>query len=114
MGDHYRGTQPSLFLPRDVDPWLACLQHMFMLYGNLLLQADFKSQELPLARIKKIMKLDDDVKVGLSVKYENRISMCLYRVYCFTSRSTRYGLTLKSLLRKYSLKLLSRFTYCLD
>lgn len=28
---------------------------------------DFKSQELPLARIKKIMKLDDDVKVMVSV-----------------------------------------------
>ena len=27
---------------------------------------DFKSQELPLARIKKIMKLDDDVKVMVS------------------------------------------------
>lgn len=26
----------------------------------------FKSQELPLARIKKIMKLDDDVKVMVS------------------------------------------------
>lgn len=26
-------------------------------------QNDFKTQELPLARIKKIMKLDDDVKV---------------------------------------------------
>ena len=25
--------------------------------------SDFKHQELPLARIKKIMKLDDDVKV---------------------------------------------------
>lgn len=25
--------------------------------------SDFKNQELPLARIKKIMKLDDDVKV---------------------------------------------------
>ena len=29
---------------------------------------DFKSQELPLARIKKIMKLDDDVKVMVSVR----------------------------------------------
>ena len=28
------------------------------------LQNDFKTQELPLARIKKIMKLDEDVKVG--------------------------------------------------
>ena len=27
-------------------------------------QNDFKQQELPLARIKKIMKLDEDVKVG--------------------------------------------------
>ena len=26
-------------------------------------QEDFKQQELPLARIKKIMKLDEDVKV---------------------------------------------------
>lgn len=28
-----------------------------------LTNSDFKNQELPLARIKKIMKLDDDVKV---------------------------------------------------
>lgn len=27
-------------------------------------QKDFRVQELPLARIKKIMKLDEDVKVG--------------------------------------------------
>ena len=27
---------------------------------------DFKNQELPLARIKKIMKLDDDVKLMVS------------------------------------------------
>ncbi len=31
-------------------------------------QDDFKTQELPLARIKKIMKLDEDVKVKLFLK----------------------------------------------
>lgn len=31
--------------------------------------ADFKNQELPLARIKKIMKLDDDVKVMVNVNF---------------------------------------------
>lgn len=30
---------------------------------------DFKSQELPLARIKKIMKLDDDVKVMVCMMF---------------------------------------------
>lgn len=34
---------------------------------NKLTANDFKSQELPLARIKKIMKLDDDVKVMVSM-----------------------------------------------
>lgn len=29
-------------------------------------QKDFRVQELPLARIKKIMKLDEDVKVSFS------------------------------------------------
>lgn len=32
-----------------------------------LTQIDFKQQELPLARIKKIMKLDDDVKSMVSL-----------------------------------------------
>lgn len=31
--------------------------------SNQSLQKDFRVQELPLARIKKIMKLDEDVKV---------------------------------------------------
>lgn len=30
------------------------------------LKNDFKTQELPLARIKKIMKLDEDVKVQIN------------------------------------------------
>jgi len=35
--------------------------------NKMILQDDFKQQILPLARIKKIMKLDEDVKV--CVKY---------------------------------------------
>lgn len=32
--------------------------------ASVIFQKDFRVQELPLARIKKIMKLDEDVKVG--------------------------------------------------
>jgi len=37
----------------------------FLIIDNVhfKIQNDFKTQELPLARIKKIMKLDEDVKV---------------------------------------------------
>ena len=38
-------------------------------------QQDFKTQELPLARIKKIMKMDEDVKVNM--------------VHCLTTHVTR-------------------------
>lgn len=34
-----------------------------IIFMNYIFQDDFKQQELPLARIKKIMKLDEDVKV---------------------------------------------------
>lgn len=40
---------------------------------------DFKNQELPLARIKKIMKLDDDVKV--MVKYNETIFHFIHLVF---------------------------------
>lgn len=36
-----------------------------------IFQDDFKQQELPLARIKKIMKLDEDVKVCTHLLYVN-------------------------------------------
>jgi hypothetical protein len=32
-----------------------------------LISSDFKTHQLPLARIKKIMKSDEDVKVGISL-----------------------------------------------
>ena len=42
-------------------------------------QNDFKTQELPLARIKKIMKLDEDVKVNWGINtpfhYENSLTL---------------------------------------
>lgn len=37
--------------------------------SNQPLQKDFRVQELPLARIKKIMKLDEDVKVQTLLKF---------------------------------------------
>ena len=35
----------------------------FVFFSFVDLQMDFRASELPLARIKKIMKLDDDVKM---------------------------------------------------
>ena len=46
-----------------------------MIFSNIIinnyLQQDFKTQELPLARIKKIMKMDEEVKVGIFLNLYN-------------------------------------------
>lgn len=41
---------------------------------------DFKNQELPLARIKKIMKLDDDVKVMVSLSFTPFLLCNIFKV----------------------------------
>lgn len=41
---------------------------MCWMLSNHYFQKDFRVQELPLARIKKIMKLDEDVKVQRLIK----------------------------------------------
>lgn len=47
-----------------------CFVFVHFVYLLLYMQNDFRNPELPLARIKKIMKLDEDVKVMLIFSIE--------------------------------------------
>lgn len=56
----------------------------------MILQDDFKQQILPLARIKKIMKLDEDVKVCVKYFILNHNVNILTSIYIYIYMSSIY------------------------
>ena len=56
------------------------------------LEHDFKNHPLPLARIKKVMKVDEDVKVSESLDQCDRIRVChINTTMCFCAIGAEDG-----------------------